>query len=48
MLDSLTNFMDDFKKWNKFVYDHINTRKKNLIHKLSTIQEQMDISENNF
>lgn len=47
MTESLTSLTDEHKKWNKSVYDHINSHKRNLIHKLPVVQEQMDISRTN-
>ncbi|KAA3479433.1 Retrovirus-related Pol polyprotein LINE-1 [Gossypium australe] len=38
---SLDKFIGDLKEWNKTIYDHITTRKRNLIHKLSTVQKKM-------
>ncbi|KAH1057929.1 hypothetical protein J1N35_035994 [Gossypium stocksii] len=43
MSESLALFTNDLKDWNKFVYGHITTHKRNLIHKLSTIQKKMEI-----
>lgn len=48
MVESLITLTNDLKKWKKSVYDHITTRKRNLVHKLSMVQEQIDRSSNNF
>lgn len=47
MSKSLATLTVDLKEWNKFIYGHITTRKRNLLHKLSTVQKQMDISGTN-
>lgn len=47
MTDSLYTLTDGLKKWNKSVYGHITTRKRNLTQKLFMVQEQMDILRSN-
>lgn len=47
MSESLSTLTDDLKEWNKSIFGHIISRKRKLLHKLSVIQKQMDISGTN-
>ncbi|KAK5813592.1 hypothetical protein PVK06_029043 [Gossypium arboreum] len=40
---SLDNLTGNLKKWNKTTYGHIATRKRSLIHKLSTVYKKIDL-----
>ncbi|KAH1075440.1 hypothetical protein J1N35_027768 [Gossypium stocksii] len=43
METSLNKITENLKDWNKNIYGHITYRKRNLIHKLSTTQKQIDL-----
>ncbi|KAK5793330.1 hypothetical protein PVK06_034473 [Gossypium arboreum] len=47
MSASLDKITRNLKDWNKNTYGHITTRKRNLIHKLLTIQKKMDLLDTN-
>lgn len=47
MINAITGFTDRFKNWNKCVYGHISQKKRLLMHKLSKVQNVVDLSRPN-
>lgn len=47
LLDSLEKLVESLKEWNKSIYSHIISQKKNLMHKFTTIRKQMHFSSSN-
>ncbi|KAH1033042.1 hypothetical protein J1N35_045216 [Gossypium stocksii] len=47
MTKAIVGFTDKLKNWNKCVYGHISQRKRHLLHKLSNVQNAMDLSGSN-
>ncbi|XP_016675190.1 uncharacterized protein [Gossypium hirsutum] len=47
MINVITGFIDRLKNWNKCVYGHISQRKHLLMHKLSKVQNTMDLLGSN-